>query len=91
MNELITNICKHAFPSDEKGLAEIKITLSEENLVTIIVRDEGIGISERDYSGSDSLGMHLISLLTEQLGGVQDIHGDASGTTASISFPLSDA
>ncbi len=91
MNELITNICKHAFPADEKGLAEITVTLSAENLVTIMVRDEGIGINPGDYSGSNSLGMHLIALLTEQLAGVQSIQGNSSGTTVSITFPLSDS
>ena len=89
LNELITNICKHAFPHDEPGDAEITFTMSTSNMVTLIVSDAGVGIPDQDWTASNSLGMHLINLLTEQLAGTISIDGSA-GTTVIISFPLAE-
>jgi len=90
LNELITNVCNHAFPGDSAGIAEITFTLSVANQVTLTVRDEGVGISDQVDRSSQSLGLHLISLLTEQLAGDLDIQGDSHGTTVTINFPLLD-
>ncbi len=89
LNELITNICKHAYPNDEPGVAEITFTLSMDHMVTLIVSDEGVGIPDTDWNASNSLGMYLINMLTEQLAGTLSIESSA-GTTVIISFPLSD-
>ena len=89
LNELITNICKHAYPEDEPGVAEITFTMSTDHRVTLIVSDEGVGIPERDWTASNSLGMHLINLLTEQLAGTLRIDG-SQGTSVVVTFPLTD-
>ncbi len=87
LNELITNICKHAYPGDQKGIAGISITQSEAGMITLVVSDEGIGIPGSQWPDSSSLGVHLITLLTEQLGGTIEMKGD-SGTTVTVTFPL---
>ena len=87
LNELITNICKHAYPNDEPGVAEITFTVSTDHQVTLIVSDAGVGIPDSDWTASNSLGMHLINLLTEQLAGSLSIDGK-KGTTVIVTFPL---
>ncbi|MEA3285907.1 MAG: sensor histidine kinase [Candidatus Marinimicrobia bacterium] len=86
-NELITNVYKHAFPSGETGQAELSLISSSDDQVTLIVQDTGAGMPEWDNSKRQSLGLHLVTLLTEQLGGHLQIEND-SGTKTTIKFPL---
>ncbi len=52
-----------------------------ENEVELIVSDTGIGFPESlDFRNTESLGMHLVIVLVEQLGGTIEL--DRSGGTA---------
>jgi len=86
LNELITNVFKHAYPGEKSGKArvEFKPHNGEFNLV---VSDEGVGVSEKDWRESQSLGTRVITLLTEQLGGSLTVNG-TKGTRIMIRFPL---
>ena len=67
LNELLTNCIKHAFPDGGNG--EIKISLHEidDGEIELIVSDNGVGIPEDiDVRKTDSLGLHLVTMLTEQ-------------------------
>ncbi len=90
LNELITNVYKHAYPEGKSGQAEVYLSFSDDNQITLIVQDHGVGMTETDYLEGKSLGMHLVHLLTEQLmGDLQIDH--PGGTKISISFPLFDS
>lgn len=67
-NELITNVIKHAFPGIRNGRLFVSVKQNEQ--IEIIVRDNGIGLPENmDIFNIDSLGMQLITTLTEQMSG----------------------
>lgn len=70
VNELITNALKHAFPGGRSG--EIKVSLREigGGEVELSVCDDGVGLpQDTSFDTSRSLGLELITILTEQLGG----------------------
>ncbi|HCL04877.1 MAG TPA: hypothetical protein DHW64_02470 [Chitinophagaceae bacterium] len=70
LNEVLTNALKYAFEGREQGTITISCTSDAEKLLTIIVADNGIGLSvpfEDHISGS--LGFRIIRELTRQLKG----------------------
>jgi PAS domain S-box-containing protein len=87
INELVTNSLKYAFPAGTQG--EIRITLrsTDENMLELMVSDNGIGIPEDlDFRKTESLGLHLITTLAEN-----QLHGEISldrskGTEFQIKF-----
>ncbi|NQV14552.1 sensor histidine kinase [bacterium] len=87
LNELITNVIKHAYPNAEGGDAIISFKKSADDQLTLAVKDYGIGLIEEDWSKSKTLGVQLVSLLTEQLVGTLKISIEG-GTQIKIDFPL---
>jgi len=90
VNELLTNSLKHAFPDGRRG--EIQIALRKEEVDTganydMTVSDNGIGIPEDfDITKTRSLGLHLVTTLTEhQLQGRLGVDR-TKGTTFHIIF-----
>jgi two-component sensor histidine kinase len=69
INELITNMMKHAFAGRDKGVISLSASLREHH-ATIIVQDNGIGLSEGcDAKTSTGFGLRLVEMLTEQIDG----------------------
>ncbi len=69
LNELITNSLKYAFPENRHGEIEIKLFSSGSKEFTLIVRDNGIGFGEPEFSKTKGLGMELVKGLTRQING----------------------
>lgn len=67
LNELITNVYKHAFPDKKKGTC--KIFLSEAgNRIKLTVKDNGAGLPDKfTLKESKTLGLKLIEVLINQL------------------------
>jgi PAS domain S-box-containing protein len=86
LNELLTNALKYAFPSDHPG--DIYIGLQAEGgHVTLKVCDTGVGFpADLDFRHTESLGLQLVSMLTDQLGGTITLSHDC-GTAFAITFP----
>jgi signal transduction histidine kinase len=86
LNELLTNALKYAFPNGRPG--EIYVTLrTEAGHVSLSVCDTGIGIPEElDFRHTESLGLQLVCMLTEQLGGTMTLTRER-GTTFTVRFP----
>lgn len=86
-NELINNCFKHAFQEKTKG--NITISLREKgNIVEVIVADDGDGLPE-DFSmdNSKSLGVTLLTVLTNQIGG--ELRAESkSGSQFILTFPV---
>ncbi len=76
INELVSNSLKHAFPENRKG--EIYIELNQNsvnNKYTLIIKDNGIGFpSNVDFRKTESLGLQLVTTLSEQLGGTIELN-----------------
>ena len=86
VNELVTNALKYAFPGEGRGTITLQLRAGE-GAVTLTVRDDGIGIpSDFDWQESDSIGLQLVSALTEQLEGRATLDSGAHGTIWTICF-----
>ncbi|WP_413161064.1 PAS domain S-box protein [Capilliphycus salinus ALCB114379] len=86
VNELISNVFKHAFPEGMTGQVWLQLHQNSQGLVSLTVKDNGIGFPEDiDFHNVDSLGMELICTLTTQLeGNIELIRGN--GTTFNLTF-----
>jgi PAS domain S-box-containing protein len=88
VNELIANALKHAFPDSRVGNISINLTQDPGERVLLTVTDDGVGIPEDlDIANATTLGLQLVTLLVDQLGGELDIHR-ANPTRFSVRFPL---
>jgi two-component sensor histidine kinase len=85
LNELITNALRYAYP-DKRG--QIFIGLAREgDYVSLTVSDEGIGIPKGfDLETSKSLGLMLVRLLANQLGGGLQIGTGCPGSSFIVRF-----
>jgi PAS domain S-box-containing protein len=87
INELVSNSLKHAFPQGKKGEIFVSMHLGENNKYDLVVKDNGIGFPKNiDFRRTDSLGLQLVTSLTQQLGG--EVNLMSNGTTKfEITFP----
>jgi two-component sensor histidine kinase len=89
VNELLSNSLKYAFPGDQGGEITITIQVTSEGQMVLVVSDTGVGFPVgTDFRHTNSLGMQLVCLLTEQLGGTIELDR-TSGTQWTLRFPLS--
>ncbi|HZW39174.1 MAG TPA: PAS domain S-box protein [Ignavibacteriaceae bacterium] len=65
ITELITNSIKHAFPGDMKGNIEIKLRRIENQIIELIISDNGIGLNDSDQNGDTNLGLQLFKSVAE--------------------------
>lgn len=87
MNELFTNIFKHAFPDDSPGQVRVKLTRLYGDRVMIIVADDGVGFCRQPRTDDGSMGMNLIHLLANQLDAELSLSGD-SGVRIKLIFDV---
>jgi two-component sensor histidine kinase len=89
VNELVTNALKHAFPNGRRGTICLSLREAMPGMLELTVADDGVGLPRDALAsppGSGSLGLRIVSLLTQQLGGaVQQRRG--SGTAVVLRFP----
>ena len=87
INELLTNAFKYAFKGRDNGKIFISINKNE-NLVTLIIHDNGIGIDERiDADKSPGFGLTIVKMLVEQLNVTYSIANE-NGTKSVIEFEM---
>ena len=84
VTEACTNVVVHAYPDGSEGPLEMLATLEEKEL-TVVVRDEGEGISPRQDSPGLGLGLPLIASLAEK---VQLGHDARRRTEVRMTFSL---
>jgi PAS domain S-box-containing protein len=88
LNELITNSLKHAFPDGRRGTVKVILRRDGPAHAVLSVSDDGVGIPAGvDPRNSTSLGMSLVFMLVEQLGGAVDIRR-GRGTELQARFPI---
>jgi len=85
ISELVSNSLKYAFPNGMSG--EILVSLKcIDNKYQLIIKDNGVGMpAEIDLNNLDTLGLLLVSNLTEQLDGEITINRE-NGTEFIIRF-----
>jgi signal transduction histidine kinase/CheY-like chemotaxis protein len=86
LNELISNACKHAFPTTTGG--ELTVTLGQDDgHLTLRVADSGIGLPHQFVERSPTtLGLQLVYMLAKQVGGSVAFHR-TDGTTVDVTVP----
>jgi two-component sensor histidine kinase len=86
INELVSNSLKYAFPDGQEGEIRIKLYASKDDTFSLIVHDNGIGLSEDlDFRDTESLGLQLVTSLVEQLEGTIELDR-SEGTAFKIVF-----
>jgi PAS domain S-box-containing protein len=87
VNELVTNALKYAFPDQRHGIIHISAAEAPGDMFQLTVRDNGAGIPAAVITEHTStLGLKLVVLLAQQLGGTAEIRADG-GTVCTITFP----
>ncbi|MGE4317539.1 MAG: histidine kinase dimerization/phosphoacceptor domain -containing protein [Deferribacterales bacterium] len=86
INEIVTNSIKHAFRDIDQPRITVRLKQNGDQAV-LTIADNGTGIDQNKKQTRDSLGMMLISSLTEQLYGSLQLSVN-SGTKYTITFPL---
>jgi PAS domain S-box-containing protein len=87
VNELIANSLKHAFPEGRQGRITIDLSHTGPAAVRLGVSDDGIGIDEaKDLNDPSTLGLQLVTMLVDQLGGTLAIQR-ANPTRFELEFP----
>jgi PAS domain S-box-containing protein len=86
LNELVTNALKHAYPLDQRGEITVELNERESGEVILCVSDRGVGLPEDlDWKKTDSMGLPIVDLLTQQLGGQLRVQSSA-GTAFFVEF-----
>jgi PAS domain S-box len=87
LSELVSNALKYAYPEGARG--EVRVSLkTSDGQARLSVSDDGIGIPEEKRSSDyASMGLSLVRMLAQQLGGEFSLDS-ARGTEAALSFPL---
>ena len=86
VNELVSNALKYAFTDGSGGCVTIKIKKTKDNTIEMVIADNGIGIPESvDYKNTETLGLQLVSILSEQINGKVTL-SRTKGTTFKINF-----
>jgi two-component sensor histidine kinase len=95
LNELVMNAVKHAFrPGAQEGaMGVLRVSLRrEDSRLVLEVEDNGPGLPpDFDISATPTLGMTLVSSLTEQLNGEVSAHSGPSGARFRLAFPMEGA
>ncbi|MEP0891918.1 MULTISPECIES: histidine kinase dimerization/phosphoacceptor domain -containing protein [unclassified Leptolyngbya] len=89
INELVSNALKHAFPaSNPENEIVVRIFPTANKQFTLGVQDNGIGFPpELDFRNTESLGLELVCIFTEQLEGTIKLdQTNGRGTTFTITF-----
>ncbi|MBF0509300.1 MAG: PAS domain S-box protein [Deltaproteobacteria bacterium] len=89
LNELLSNVFKHAFKNRPGGEVEVAINEPSENLIMIRVKDNGAGLPEQlDTQNPVSMGLELVvTLIQAQLHGTIRFEQDG-GTEVIMEFPI---
>ncbi len=85
VNELVSNALKHAFPGGRAGRITVRMRQGEGSYV-LEISDDGAGFSHSPgVEKSQSMGLQLVALLTEQLDGTMSVD-TSHGTKFTIVF-----
>jgi len=86
LNELLTNSMKYAFVGLDRGRIDVRLARDADG-ISLTVKDDGIGLPDGfDPAATDSLGLTIVRLLTQQLGGILVLEDDG-GVRATVRFP----
>ena len=90
VNELVSNSLKYAYPEGRSGTVELTLRAGPENQYTLSVRDQGVGLPAGfDVNNTDTLGLHLVNILSAQLGAALSVESNGHGTSFEVTSKIS--
>ena len=88
VNELITNAFRHAIADRDRAEIRVALTTLASNEAVLTVSDDGIGIPDHiDIASTRTLGLQLVHLLADQLGGSITLRR-SNPTQLMLRFPI---
>ena len=70
VNEIVSNSLKYAFPGTRSGTVTVRARTRPDGQLTLTLADDGIGLpADLVLDHTPSLGLQLVTILAEQLGG----------------------
>jgi two-component sensor histidine kinase len=88
VSELVTNAFKHGFPNGATGIVKVATRATGTDECTLVVEDNGAGLPPGYVvNSSSSLGLHLVNILVQQIGGQLSVK-NSNGAHFAITFPL---
>src|SRR5262245_21427192 len=89
VNELVSNSLKYAYPDGRSGVVELSLRTDTENQYTLSIRDHGVGLPDGlDLNNKDTLGLHLVNILTAQLGAVLSVESNGQGASFEVTSKI---
>lgn len=86
LTELVSNALKYAYPDDREGTIFVKFRVLPKSGYELTVADEGVGLAHSiDFESTESLGLRLVHILTEQLRGNMKVE-TGPGTRFTLTF-----
>jgi len=87
INELVSNVVKHAFPGEQKGEMLVKLSVDNAGGIELIISDNGVGTgADFELKDKESMGLQIIRNIIEyQLKGTIEID-NSSGMKWVIKF-----
>ena len=86
INELLSNVLKHAFPGGRRGTVALEMSETGPGKFLLVVRDDGAGLPvDFDQKRMGSLGLELVMDLARQLDGDVQVDGH-QGTAFTVRF-----
>lgn len=87
VNEILSNVFKHAFPAGRSGMVEISLARdADSGRNSLLVRDTGTGLAEGvTFPSGGNLGFQLIEALVRQIRGTIEFEG-TDGVTIRVEF-----
>ena len=84
--EALTNIFKHAFPQERRGVIKVTMENLPDGKLRLAISDNGLGFDMGDQN--KSVGSRLIKTFGLQLGGVSSVRSEpGQGTVVDLVFP----
>jgi PAS domain S-box-containing protein len=91
VHELVSNSLKYAFPDGRPGTISINFRGTDESRYVLRFNDDGVGLPTHfDIDKAPSLGLRLVKILTNQLGG-ELLFDRSAGTEFAIAFSIKKA
>lgn len=87
LHELVSNCCKHAYPSGPGGVVVISVKQDGDGRNVLTVQDHGVGLPPNlVFDKVESLGLRLVRALSGQINGALEFSRENPGTKVTLCF-----
>ena len=88
LSEVLTNSLQHAFSGRDRGIVEVAVQRTGDNQLTLIVRDDGVGLPTGvDWPRSGGSGGRIVSGMIDFAAASVSVDTSNEGTQIAIGFP----